>query len=64
MAQSAIRMASLGKMGLPEIPLEAENDAHVLLCIVFSGPRWNWRMPSEMIPSLSGRLIFTPWLSH
>lgn len=59
-----MRIASLGKIGLPWILLAAENAVHVLLASVFDGPRWNCNMPSEMIPSLSGLLMFTPWLSH
>jgi hypothetical protein len=46
MAQSAMRIASAGMMGDPMLPLVFEKNSHVLLCMVFSGPRWNWRMPS------------------
>lgn len=46
------------------MPLAREKYSHVLLCMVFSGPRWNCRMPSLMMPSLSGRLTFWPELSH
>lgn len=51
-------------MGEPAMPLAFEKNSHVLLCIVLSGPRWNWRIPSLTMPSLSGRLMFMPELSH
>jgi hypothetical protein len=50
--------------GSPVIPLALEKIAHVELWSVLSGPRLNWRMPSEVRPFESGREIFTPCDSH
>ena len=61
---SVMRIASAGTTGMPAMPLVDQKTVHVLLAIVVDGPRWNCRMPSGMMPSLSGRLMFTPWLSY
>ena len=64
MAQSVILIASVGFLGDPVIPLVREKSSHVPPAIVSVGPLWNCKIPSDMMPSSSGRETFIPRLSH
>src|SRR6185312_11321020 len=55
--RSAMRMASAGMRGEPRKPNLASASSHVEVPL-------NWSTPKLGTPLLSGRTMFTPWLSH